>query len=60
MSDSCDKLTSLNLDPVGEFLAPFYSNTRRPALEHFHICSFVLMLDRKFTGLTNWTFETAV
>ena len=30
--DSLDKLTSLNLDTVGEFLKPFYSNTGRPAL----------------------------
>ena len=55
MSDSWKKLTSMNLDPVGEFLAPFYSNTGRPAINQPQILrSFILMLDRKFTSLTNW------
>lgn len=58
ISDSWDKLTSLNLDPVGEFLAPFYSTTGRPALNQPQILrSFVLMLDRKFKSLTRWTEE---
>ena len=58
MSDSWDKLTSLNLDPVGDFLAAFYSNTGRPALNQPQILrSFVLMLDRRFTSLTKWTGE---
>lgn len=56
MSDSWDKLTSLNLDPVGEFLAPFYSLTDRPALNHPQILrSFVLMFDRLW--LRNPIFE---
>ena len=58
MSDSWHKLTSMNLDPVGDFLAPFYSNTGRPAINQPQILrSFVLMLDRKFTSLTKWTVE---
>ena len=58
MSDSWNKLTSMNLDPVGDFLAPFYSGTGRPALNQPQILrSFVLMLDRKFTSLTKWTEE---
>lgn len=58
MSDSWRKLTSMNLDPVGDFLAPFYSATGRPALNQPQILrSFVLMLDRKFTSLTRWTQE---
>ena len=58
MSDSWHKLTSMNLDPVGDFLAPFYSNTGRPAINQPQILrSFVLMLDRKFTSLTKWTAE---
>lgn len=31
-SDSLDKLTSMNLDPVGGHLLPYYSDTGRPAL----------------------------
>jgi len=31
-SDSLDKLTSFNLDPVGEHLRPYYSDTWRPDL----------------------------
>lgn len=58
MSDSWDKLTSLNLGPVGEFLSPIYSNTGRPALNQPQILrSFVLMPERKFTSLTNWRIE---
>lgn len=53
--DSLDKLTSLNLDPVGDFLQPFYSNTGRPALHQAQILrSFVLMMDQKVLSLTNW------
>ena len=60
MSDSWLKLTSMNLDPVGEFLIPFYSNTGRPALNQPQILrSLVLMLDRKFSSLTKWTVELA-
>ena len=58
MSDSWNKLTSMNLDPVGDFLAPFYSDTGRPAFNQRQILrSLVLMLDRKFTSLTNWVAE---
>ena len=58
MSDSWNKLTSMNLDPVGDFLAPFYSDTGRPAIYQPQILrSFVLMLDRKFASLTNWVAE---
>lgn len=45
----------MNLNPVGDFLAPFYSHTGRPAIRQLQILrSFVLMFDRKFTSLTNW------
>ena len=58
MSDSWNKLTSMNLDPVGEFLFTFYSDTGRPAINQPQILrSFILMLDRKFTILTNWVAE---
>lgn len=58
MSDSWNKLTSMNLDPVGDFLAPFYSDTGKPAIHQPQILrSLVLMLDRKFTSLTNWVAE---
>lgn len=60
MSDSLNKLTSMNLDPVGQFLAPYYSNTGRPAINQPQILrSFILMLDRGFTRLTNWIAELA-
>ncbi len=58
MSDSWDKLFSMNLDPVGHFLAPFYSDTGRPAINQPQILrSFILMLDLGFTSLTNWVTE---
>ncbi|KAK9667558.1 hypothetical protein QE152_g41285, partial [Popillia japonica] len=54
-SDSLEKLTSLNLDPVGEHLRPYYSDTGRPALNQPEILrSFVLMMDQGITSLTNW------
>lgn len=54
-SDSLDKLTSLNLDPVGIHLLPYYSYTGRPALNQPQILrSFVLMLDQGVTSLTKW------
>ena len=60
ISDSLNKLTSMNLDPVGQFLAPYYSNTGRPAINQPQILrSFILMLDRGFTRLTNWIAELA-
>lgn len=47
---SWDKLTSMNLDPVG--------HTGRPAINQPQILrSFVLMLDRGFTSLTSWVTE---
>ena len=58
MSDSWHKLTSMNLDPVWDFLVPFYSNTGRSAINQPQILrSFILMLDRNFTSLTKWTVE---
>ena len=52
---SLDKLTSLNLDPVGDYLAPFYSHTGRPALNQPQIIrSLVLMLDQKIQSLDKW------
>ena len=60
MSDSWHKFTSMNLNPVRDFLTPFYSNTGRPALNQPQIMrSFLLMLDRKFSSLTKWTTELA-
>jgi len=54
-ADSMDKLTSLNLDPVGLHLFPFYSDTGRPALNQPQILrSFVLMMDLGELSLTNW------
>ena len=45
MSDSWHKFTSMNLNPVRDFLTPFYSNTGRPALTQPQIMrSFLLML----------------
>ena len=52
---SIAKLSALNLDPLAEALAPFYSQTGRPALCQPEIFrSIILMLDRKQTSLTNW------
>ncbi len=52
---SLDKLTSLDLDPVGEYLNSFYSHTGRPALNQAQILrSFILMLDQKFCSLDKW------
>lgn len=54
-SDSMDKLTSLNLDPAMRHLAPYYSDTGRPALNQPEIIrSFVLMSDLGELSLTNW------
>lgn len=54
-SDSLNKLASLNLDPVGEYLKSFYSATGRPARNQPQIIrSFILMLDLKVTSLTKW------
>jgi len=54
-SDSIKKLTSLNLDPVGEFMAPFYSHTGRPALNQPQILrSFVLFMDLHCLSIDSW------
>ncbi|MGL5389002.1 MAG: hypothetical protein ACRDCA_24560 [Serratia sp. (in: enterobacteria)] len=54
-NDSLDKLTSLNLDPIGELLAPYYSYTGRPALHQPEILrSFILMMDQEVLSITNW------
>ena len=54
-SDSLNKLASLNLDPVGEYLKSFYSSTGKPARNQPQIIrSFILMLDFKVTSLTKW------
>jgi hypothetical protein len=54
-SNSIAKLSSLNLDPLADFLAPHYSSFGRPAIhqpEIFH--SIILMLDQNYTSLTKW------
>lgn len=55
-SDSLEKLTSMNLDPVGVFLGPCYSYTGRPALNQPQILrSLILMLDQgDDLGITAW------
>lgn len=45
-SDSIAKLTALDLDPVRDFVLPFYSHSSRPALNQPQIFrSFVLLMD---------------
>lgn len=52
---SIDKLTALNLDTLHDALAPYYSNTGRPALLQPEIFrSFILMLDQNITSITKW------
>jgi hypothetical protein len=54
-SNSIDKLTSLDLDPLADFLAPYYSSFGRPAIHQPEIFrSIILMLDQHYTSLTNW------
>jgi len=54
-SDSLDKLTSLNLDPIRDHLIPFYSTTGRSALYQPQILrSFLLMVDSKVVSIKNW------
>lgn len=54
-SSSREKLRLLNLDPVMEFLTPFYSSTGRPAQNQVQILrSLVLMLDQGGTSITDW------
>ena len=53
-SDSLDKLTSLDLDPVRDILLPYYSNTGRPAQHQPQILrSFLLMGNLKATSIKN-------
>ena len=54
-SDSIAKLTALNLDPLADFLALYYSKIGRPAINQAEIFrSIILMLDRHYTSLTAW------
>lgn len=54
-SDSVEKLTALNLDPLADFLAPYYSPVGRPAINQAEIFrSMILMLDQDYTSLTTW------
>lgn len=54
-ASSREKLRLLNLDPVMEFLTPFYSSTGRPAQNQPQILrSLVLMLDQGVTSVTDW------
>jgi hypothetical protein len=54
-SNSIEKLTSLDLDPLADFLAPYYSSFGRPAIHQPEIFrSIILMLDQHYTSLTNW------
>lgn len=52
---SINKLTALNLDPLKDALAPYYSNTGRPArLQPEIFRSFILMMDQNMTSITKW------
>lgn len=54
-SKSIEKLSSLNLDPLADFLAPHYSSFGRPAIHQPEIFrSIILMLDQKCFSLTTW------
>lgn len=54
-SNSIKKLSSLNLDPLAEFLAPHYSPFGRPAIHQPEIFrSIIFMLDQHETSLTHW------
>ena len=54
-SNSVNKLTALNLDPLADFLAPYYSPIGRPAINQAEIFrSIILMLDQDYTSLTAW------
>lgn len=54
-SSSREKLRLLDLDPVMEFLIPFYSSTGRPAQNQVQILrSLVLMPDLGVTSVTDW------
>lgn len=54
-SISLEKLTSLDLDPIGQHLAPYYSHTGRPAEYQPQIIrSFLLMMDIDQISIKNW------
>ena len=54
-SHSIAKLSSLNLDPVRDFMLPFYSSTGRPALNQPQILrSFVLLMDQHCLSIDSW------
>lgn len=54
--DSFEKLSSMNLDPLAELLAPYYSDTGRPAIHQAELFrSFILMMDQCSLSLTSWT-----
>lgn len=58
-----EKLMSLNLDPVGEYLSQFYSNTGRPAKNQAQILRSLLLFALLFNrtdaklSLTSWVEE---
>lgn len=55
-----EKLRILDLDPVMEHLAPFYSSTGRPALNQVQLIrSLVLMLHLGITSLSAWIHRLA-
>lgn len=59
-ADSLAKLTSMNLDPVGQHLLPYYSDTGRPAKNQPEIFrSLTLMMDQGVFGITEWVAELA-
>ena len=54
-SDSIAKLTALDLDPVRDFMFPFYSHTGRPAQNQPQILrSFVLLMDLNCLCVDSW------
>lgn len=54
-SDSIAKLTALNLDPVRDFMLPFYSHTGRPAQNQPQLLrSFVLLMDLHCLSVDSW------
>ena len=57
-SDSLDKLTSLNLDPVRDLLLTYYFNTGRLAEHQPQILRFFLLMgDLKETSIKNWVHK---
>ncbi len=53
-SDSVDKLTALNLDPLADFLAPYYSPIGRPAINQAEIFRSIIIMQ----GMKNF-FKTS-